>query len=114
MTDTNMESTNFKIPPGVLLSGGCYFELDAVGLPAGPNIKHSAEPLCRCAGKQDEILLKYLAIWQSEYSEQLQIDKLAATIMTCRLIEEWQLKVPTWLESIVKEWVELVRNQLQK
>ncbi|KAI1746684.1 hypothetical protein F4782DRAFT_544968 [Xylaria castorea] len=114
MTNTSIESTNFQVPPGVLLPGGCYFELDKVGLPTGPGIKHSAEPLCRCAGRQEDILIKYLAIWQSEYSERLRISKLSATAMVIRRIEEWQLKVPRWLEPIVKEWVEMLKNHCEQ
>ncbi len=104
------ESANIHSPAGVILPGGCILELDKLGLPTSPNIKHSAD-ICLCHNHQDEIYIKYLIMWQAKYSEELQLDKTKATTMACRLIEEWKLKVPRWLEPSVQQWAELLKEQ---
>jgi hypothetical protein len=111
MADSGSESTKIQVPSGIVLPGGCFIELDKFGLPASPDIKHSAYPICCCFGERDAIHIKYLIVWHGKYAKNLQIDKLEATITVCRLIKEWELKVPVWLQPIVNKWVEKVQNE---
>lgn len=104
-------SSEIKTSANIRLPGGCVLELDAIGLPAGPNIQHAHAQFCRCLGRQDEIYIQYLALWLARSSGQLQIDEFAATALVCRLVDKWQLQVPLWLQPIVVQWVELLRKQ---
>lgn len=93
-----------------MLPGGCVLELDAIGLPAGPNIQHAPVQMCCCLGHQDEIYIHYLALWMAKSPREFQIDEFAAMALVCRLIDKWQLQVPLWLQPIVVQWVELLRG----
>lgn len=108
MGPTKRHSRNIKTSAGICLPGGCVLELDAIGLPAGPNIKHVPAQFCCCLGQQDEIYIHYLALWLAKTSTKFQIDEFAAIALVCRLIDKWQLKVPSWLQPIVVQWVELL------
>lgn len=110
-----MGNAGTPIPRSVPLPGGCTLELDALGLPASGQLTHAAEGFCRCTPDQyDEVYLHHLVRWQAEYADQLQIDKLAATAMVCRLLEKWQIALPDWFRPIVAQWGELLRNQPEK
>jgi hypothetical protein len=106
-----MASSAPRAPTGIILPGRCFLALNELGLPAVRTIRHSAVQICCCGNREDEIFVKYLIVWQAKFSEEMRIDKKTATAMVCRLINQWQLQVPVWLQPIVQEWAQLLQSQ---
>ncbi|KAI0171956.1 hypothetical protein GGR52DRAFT_573100 [Hypoxylon sp. FL1284] len=98
-----------RIPATVDLPWGCTIELDQLGLPARPRIRHEAGAACECVGRQDELLLRQLDRWRTHEAEQLQIDPRCVAATVIRLIDRWDLGTAGWtadLQDGVQAWRE--------